>query len=353
MCRLSPQEHAFDTAVRNWRDFDYRGRADLEHLQIPSLPIETLTVLRQNFNDALAVEGQHIIDHAPHPPFYLDYIDSNCLNALAFTDGAYSFIGVTIPLVNNVWIISSVLSAANNVVSGIGLPLTNNRELLHVVLFRFLLMFVVTHEYTHHVHGHLGGTVPAVDADEIVGGGLTGTLARQAREADADGYAAYFVLAYWIDSAEGRQQALSGLNIESVSPDLQDAILFSCFIVTATGFTFLRQPESLDRDTAYRRTHPPQSVRLNFLTWFVMKWCREFRPALSASMTRVRYQSLVDVVASVVWTGEHAAAWSAQVAFLRTADGAAYVQALIVEVDAFRAGLHGLGAAVGAEIAQH
>jgi hypothetical protein len=242
-----------------------------------------------------------------------------------------------------------VLSAADDVVTGIGLPLTNNRELLHVVLFRFLLMFVVTHEYTHHVHGHLRGAVAAVDADEIVGGALNGTLARQAREADADGYAAYFVLAYWLDSAEGRQQALSGLDIEGISPALQDAALFSCFLVTATGFTFLRQPESLDRDTAYLRTHP-QSVRLNLLTWFVMKWCREFRPALGASMTRARYQSLVDVVASVVWTGEHAAAWSAQMAFLRTADGAAYVHALIVEVDAFRAGLHGLGAPAGAGI---
>lgn len=34
--------------------------------------------------------------------------------------------------------------------------LINNRELLHVVLFRFLLMFVVTHEYTHHVTGISG-----------------------------------------------------------------------------------------------------------------------------------------------------------------------------------------------------
>ena len=297
---FSPQEVAFDTAVKRWNDFLYRGRADVRHLQLQNLPVESLIVIRNNFNDALAVEGQHITDHAPHPPFYFDYIDSDHANPRAFTDGTRSFIGVTIPLIDETWVVTAALSASDAVVTSIGLPLTTDRQLFHVAIFRLLTAFVVTHEYSHHVHGHLNGAFAPDFVEEIRGGAVNGNLRRQAREADADGYSAYFVLDYWLNNAEGRLLAGQGLNIEQLLPELQDQVLFSCFLVAAAGFTFLREPETLDNDNAYRRTHPPQAVRLNLLTRHVRKWCTEFRPALHTWMTQKRFQSLMDAVSTVI-----------------------------------------------------
>lgn len=59
-------------------------------------------------------------------------------------------------------------------------------------------------------------------------------------------------------------------------------------------------------------------------------------------MTQARYQSLMDAVSGVIWaTGAHAAGWRAQMEFLRSADGSKYVDAVIAELDAFRATLRG------------
>ena len=167
---VSPEEIAFDTAVKSWNNFDYRGRADLHRLEIR----DALIAIRRLFNDALAVEGQHITDHAPHPTFYFDYVDSGRSNARAFTDGAHSFVGVTIPLINDVSKSSVAPIASDAVVSSIGLPLTNDRKLLCDALFWLLLNFVVTHEYSHHVHGHLNGASASGAMEEIVGGALSG-----------------------------------------------------------------------------------------------------------------------------------------------------------------------------------
>jgi hypothetical protein len=41
-----------------------------------------------------------------------------------------------------------------------------------------------------------------------------------------------------------------------------------------------------------------------------MKWCGEFRPALSTRMTHQRYQALMKSVSSVMWTGPHGRAWA-------------------------------------------
>ncbi len=335
---LSPQQAAFDAAVKSWCDFDYPGIADLEELrtQNPSLSawVDQLVELRQAFNAALSVEGQHITDHAPHSPFYFDYLDSHRSNARAFRDENHSFIGVTLPLVRGVAAMSTSVSASDAVVTRIGLPMTTDREVLKGVLSWLLLGYVITHEYTHHVHGHLDGRFEPLE--EISAGSLKGTLAQQARELDADGYAAYFTLAFWLDSPDGRNAISHLLGIQDLPPESHDAISFSCFLVAQAAFTFLREPELLDRDKAYRRTHPPQPVRLQVMSRFARKWSTEFRPTLYRWMTQARYQLMMDAVSAVIWTGKHAVGWRAQMEFLKSDDGTAYVNALLAELDSFR-----------------
>jgi transposase len=285
----------------------------------------------------LTCEAQHIADHAPHPPLYFDYLDSDMANALAFTDGSYSFIGVTVPLVGIVSRVSAALSASDAVISSLDLPRETDREPVHAALFWMMLNFVVTHEYSHHVRGHIRRVEPS-PVQEIRGGSLNGSVQRQAREADADGYSAYFSLAYWFDSLAGRQLVVQLLQIEHLPFEMQDRAAFGCFFAAVAGFTFLREPESLENDDAYRRTHPPQSLRLKLLSGFIMKWASEFRPALHAWMTEERYGAILDAVSSVVWrTSAYAAGWSAQTVFLRSPEGVAYADAVLAELNAFRA----------------
>jgi hypothetical protein len=341
---LTPKQIAFDVAVKSHRDFLYRGIADLDEIRRQdstlSVLVDRLIDVRYLYNEALAVEGQQITGHAPHKPFYLDYVDSPVSNALAFPDADHSFIGVTIPLVADVLNIAMALAADVDVVIGIGLPLTREHQ-LEAFLFWQLLGFIITHEYTHFVHGHIDGPF---GFEEMTTTGLrTGNLMRQAREADADGYAAYFTLAHWLLNDDARFAAADMLAIRDLPLEGQDSITFSCFLVAQAGFTFLREPDILDKHRVYHKnTHPPQTVRLHLMSRFVQKWVTEFRPALREVITQARYQSLMDAVSRVIWTGrfsQHAAGWRAQRDFLDTQDGRDYQTALIAELDAFRATL--------------
>jgi hypothetical protein len=340
---LTEKQIAFDTAIKRRRHALYTGIADVEQMrgsQAPGEIVDRLIALRELYNSALAVEGQTITGHAPHKPFYLDYVYSNISNALAIPDENFSFIGITLPLVADVTNLATALAKSQDVITLIGLPpIAENR--LNSLLFFQLLGFVITHEYTHFVHGHLYG---AFDFEEMTASARTGNLARQAREADADGYAAYLTLALWLLSADGRRAATDTLGIQDVPSETQDASIFSCFLVAQAGYTFLREPDVLDKHRVYYvNTHPPQSVRLHLMSRFVSKFVGEFRPALREFMTQARYQALMDAVSKVVWTGRlapYAGGWRAQGEFLKTPDGRAYRDALIAELDAFRATLN-------------
>ncbi len=339
---LTPKQSAFDAAVKLRADALYRGVADLEQLRQTdatlNLLIDQLIEIRQSFNDALAVEGQHIVGDAPHAPFYFDYIDSAVSNALAFRDADHSFIGVTIPLVFDVTKISLMLSSSDAVIAGIGLPGQCNREAVQGILFWMLLGFVISHEYAHHTHGHLDGAFDGDDA-EVVAGALTGSLRRQAREADADAWAAYLTLSHWV-LRDGQRVIVELLKLQHASNEAKDDVAFACFVVAQAAFTFLREPEPLTTNTIRFRTHPPQAVRLHLMSRFVLKFSSEFRPHIRQTMTQPRYQSLMDTVSRLMWTnGKHAPLWRVQAEFLRTPDGVSYQDALIAELDLFRATL--------------
>jgi hypothetical protein len=329
---LNSKQVAFDAAVKAHKDALYRGIADLEELRERDAAlgplIDQLIEIREAFNAALAVEGQNIIGDAPHAPLYLDYIDSLTSNGLAFNDADHSFIGITVPLVFDALSISRQIAQSDTVVSGIGLPRGNDREILRGVLFWILFGFVVSHEYAHHTHGHW----IAIKDDRPV----FGKLRRQGREGDADGWAAYLTLNHWV-LAGGRKVILELLNLESAPTSVQDDVAFACFVVAQAAFTFLREPKPIDKDTVYWDTHPPQPVRLRLMSRFVLKFSGEFRPGVRETLTQPRYQSLMDAVSRLMWmNGKHAALWREQSDFLGTADGLAYYDALIVELDAFR-----------------
>ena len=65
-----------------------------------------MRAIQANLNEALGNERKDVPEHVPHSPFYVDFIDSDDANAMAFTEGDFSFIGITIALINRIWSIS-------------------------------------------------------------------------------------------------------------------------------------------------------------------------------------------------------------------------------------------------------
>jgi hypothetical protein len=125
-------------------------------------------------------------------------------------------------------------------------------------MFQTQLTFVVTHEYTHHVHGHFSQRAPgSVFFNEIVSGAAA-NLAEQAFELDADGYAVYHVLAHLI-AGPRREQATEILRCKHAQPRVQDEILLSSFVMAVGAFLYVLPPMSADPCEVYNRTHPPSS----------------------------------------------------------------------------------------------
>jgi hypothetical protein len=181
-------------------------------------------------------QRKRVLEHIDDLPFYLDYIDSDFSNAVAFRDDSYAFIGITVPLVCELLEICARLSESAPIRRILSIENTDEvREGLSAVLFQHLLSLVLTHEFTHHVHGHVLNQSESNFFSEFTAISGNNNIERQAEEADADGYAAYHVLANFIEG-ETRKNISAALKLANREPDVVDQVLFSCFVIVAGAF---------------------------------------------------------------------------------------------------------------------
>jgi hypothetical protein len=300
----------------------YRGKQDLSLL--PADQQSFLSRLQQGMNEALRNEKQNVPEHTDHPPFHFDSIDSKTENAAAFQYEGYSFIGATIPLIYRLWDVGLRLSRSERIIALLRLDLAgDDREALHIVLLQILTSLIVSHEYTHQVHGHVSPDGPrSAEYEEILDSGESGSLEEQILEADADGYAVYHVLANLIDGPA--RSAVDLLRLAGEAAERQDQVLLSCFVLAVAAYLFLRPAPTLDSVNIYRLTHPPQAARMNLIMHDAIAWCKQNRPHLVAWMTVERFQVLMAAVAEAMLGKGGSANWQAQSEFLRSADGDAY-----------------------------
>ena len=338
-----PPEAAFDRYLRSQNEKGrkkYPGKYDLDQLDSGSLK-ELLLGLQVVLNLSLASE-QPVPEHRDHPPFHVDYIKSTEANAIAFRHDGYSFIGVTILLIEVAAQLCARLCNSLDLLHALGLePTQEVSEVLGSVLLEILLFFVVSHEYTHIVHGHpLSEVTESGLIHEFSIGGRTGDFDDQILEADADSYAIYHVMQNWISGSK-RPSSIALLHMDSASLDDQDGMLFAC-IVAAIGSYFILHPvPQLNAESVYRLRHPPHPVRLNSLMETAIAWCRQNRAHLEDRMKPEQFDSLLSLVAGLVWDNDELRAqnWRTQVAFLKTAEGASYVAELRRRKDEYRASL--------------
>ncbi|WP_263356646.1 hypothetical protein [Acidicapsa ligni] len=318
----------------------YQGKDDLECLEIPGLK-EILLRLQQGLNFALANERE-VPEHRSHPPFHFDYIRSSLSNAIAFRHDGYSFIGVTIPLIETLMTLCGRLSRSIDLLSLLGLDAAEDiSDGLGLVLFHIAIFFIVSHEYTHIVHGHsVMGFEGSTLRHEIHDDGYAGGLSEQALEADADSYAIYHIMGNWIAGVE-RSEGLTVLNRNTISLADQDDLLFSLVVVAIGAYFMLRPVPQLDAESVYKLSHPPQAARLNSLMDTAIAWCRQNRGDLAQRMTEQWFNRLLSHVASAIWEANDSRHqnWMQQVDFLRSADGAEYLGKLRTDRDQYRASL--------------
>jgi hypothetical protein len=190
------------------------------------------------------------------------------------------------------------------------------------------------HEWTHHVHGHVtqagcGANLP----NEILATHCNGNLELQVQEIVADGYSLYYVLTNFIDGPARSMLAL--LKAEAERASSQDRALFSICIVAVAAYLFVSAAPDLAEVDPYRLTHPPQAVRMRFIAFEASSWCSHNRPELDVWMS-TQFMTLMSAVAEATLDKTGVQLWVDQRAFLRSAEGVKYFDALGERLKAYK-----------------
>lgn len=340
---MAPPEVILDrfvrTRLRHERGFSgYVGKLDIEQAESPSFR-SFLHVIQKAMNEALRLEDVNASGGVQHPPFHFDYLDvsDGIKNAHAFQYAEFSFIVVTLPLVEMVWHLSHRLSRSPIVVDLVRLDTgTVEPDALQGLLFKLQLAFLVSHEYTHHVHRHCAESESGVIGvwTEFLHDTTCGNMNSQAQELDADGYAAYLVLAHLL-RGETRLSALAGLGRADMPGTDGDALLLTCFFLAVLAFFCEFWRGDIDMASIYKFRHPPPPVRIKYMIQVAEMWCGQNGSVPQSWFSAARFQELFRVAAESF--GETARQpWDTQMSFLRGADGVQYDQQLFERFEAVR-----------------
>jgi hypothetical protein len=213
-----------------------------------------------------------------HPRFHFDYVDATIPNAIAFEHDNYLFIAVTMPLVEAVSETAHRLSRSVAVAQMLDVQQTGElQDFLHLLFFDLQLMFIVSHEYGHHLLGHCLYSSDGGYRQEITGK-EDGDLESQAREIHADGYAVYQVVTNLL--AGYGEETLRYLQKTGLPEESRAGSLLSIFTLGVIAFFFTRATLAVDPGTVDLASHPPQAVRVNFVMNNLSEWWRRNRPAV-------------------------------------------------------------------------
>jgi hypothetical protein len=253
---------------------------------------------------------------------HFDYVDSGVENALAFEHSGYQFIGVTIRLIELILERCENLVQSDGVVNLLNLSVGCDQGRASGGLFMTQLIFVVAHEFGHHLLGHAISNETQI-WNEVMADGRVGSLEDHARECLADACAVYQALGFLIDG--GQRTTIAELfGQSSTAQDETDEVLLSAFLLSVSAFFFARPPAALDKSSTSLGTHPPAIVRINGLIQTVRTWCSKYRPALDLSMTHEEVERIMAAAAAAVGREN----WREQFAFLGSPDGEEYCERL-------------------------
>ncbi len=316
----------------------YVGKLDIETVDSPSFR-SFLLFVQEAINGALLLENVNASGGVEHPPFHFDYIqvDDGSKNAHAFQHEGFAFIVATLPLIELLWDLSLRLSRSQQVLRLLQIdPAVVRQDALQGLLFTAQIGFLVSHEYTHHIHRH-------VDEDErrIIGawteflqGDAGGSMDLQAQELDADGYAVYLGLANLVRGA-ARQGALDQLGRQDLQAADADGLLLMCFFLALTAFFCSIWRENIDMTSIEEFRHPPAPVRIEYAIRIAKMWCGQNGSVPQAWFDTDRFRALFHTAAEAIGANTRRA-WDAHILFLLSREGAEYDARLSERFQAMR-----------------
>ncbi len=217
----------------------YQGKQNLDRVPEPRLR-SALTEIQLALNFSLA-HSRETMPTLNSRVLHFDYVEAKVPNALAFQYHGYDFIGVTMPLVDQLLQTCERLSRSARLADFLELVATNEQqESTQAGLFMAQLTFVAAHEFGHHAFGHTSWNGTDLWND-VLDGNAIGSLEDQAREAVADGYAVYLLLDLFIVSQQ-RRRILELFGHQEAPETGADQILLSAFLLGAGAFFFVRSP---------------------------------------------------------------------------------------------------------------
>ena len=303
----------------------YRGRDDLAGY--PDIMSTQLQTFQAGFQHGLDTEKKGVAEHVSHPPFHIDYVDADIANAIAFRYCDWSFIGVTVPLIDRLARHAEILSLSQAITEILGLPgQTDRLNPLQAGLFNFALQFVITHEYVHHVFGHVedswnGPFFIEVPTTVVLGG----SIGSQAKEVTADGYGMYHVLSNAFDAS--RCHAIENLGIREKDVGSQDKILLMAIVIAVGAFVLNRSVPELTLSEVVWASHPPPVVRMNFIIENVISYLSASgRNELAAFMDRSMSGRLMNAVLDAV--ADSNTNYTRQISFWDSSEASRYIAGL-------------------------
>ena len=167
----------------------------------------------------------------------------------------------------------------------------------------------------------------------------SGDINRQARELDADSYAAYIVLSHVL-RGDRRNIALTDLCAAAL-PDIEaDELLLTCYFLALLAFFCALWRGPADAASIYRLTHPPAPVRIKYAIQVAEMWCGQNGSVPSSWFVPARFQELFRAAAQLI-AEPIPKTWDAQIEFLRSPEGARYDEQLFQAFEMLRHTPHG------------
>lgn len=311
----------------------YRGKADLDLLE-PTLRSLLLT-LQQSYNTALK-QRRNVFERGACPEFHIDYVDATIMSAFSFEFEGRAFLALSIPLITAAWRASEQLCQSQGVMDHFKTGGLVDLGEVVTVLFLGQMSFLVAHEFAHHDRGHFSRRLETGElSNDLATNIASGSLAEQAKEIDADGWAVMLNVDHWF-SGGGRGSVLRALKAGEADDPQADQLLLTFFVASVCAALLLWRPQHVDERNAYELSHPPQAARIERILLTIDMWARDSRPLLVLEAQQHRFPALTAAIEDALAPMTGFQNWQQQVGFLRTSAGECYIHALIEQSESIR-----------------
>lgn len=335
-----PPEIAFDRAIKS--KFPERLRASYAGKRSvdPERDI-ILSDVQALINEMYRTNSERLLDgDGRHPWLHFDFIEGSAVNALAFNEGQYSFVGLTVPLVDEFQQLASRLVESRNVLQIFDMTDAGQERIgdLWTALFATMLNFVAFHELGHHFCGHCpadGTSVSQVLEEYPISQGASSAdiLERQAAELDADAYAIRTLAENFITGA-ARPEILSMLGRTSDQED--DAQPLATIVLAAGTFFFHRQRLAGNVGAFTHGDHPPAVVRLQRGMEVLHRWLLLNRPNSAEWTLGAEYTRVMDAGTRALGNDAAGEIWDTVTSQATSVQGQEYLSMLEIAGDRLR-----------------